>query len=328
GPILCLAAFESRACAGSTDGTLSVYDLSLVSRVGVLSGHTGPVTTVSCGDDWVLSGSSDSSLRLWQNVSDSAGSITPPRRGFISLGWQAPANAGTFKAKVLAGHQGPITAASAHPRRVDGKPWLAVSGGEDNQIRMWDLRTRRCKVIFTGHTKAITCLTALREDSSTLVLSGAKDCTVRLWDINEASGCKALRKFSGHEGSIGTILKIGPFAAVSCSNDRTLRTWDHRVKGSVGVLRGHTGPVTCVQQMPANRSVLASGSADGTVMMWDVRATAKGPSYTLRGHKDRVTGLLASSRSVYSCSEDASIHEWDWDTGQLKSRFFGNRGKG
>lgn len=44
-----------------------------------------------------------------------------------------------------------------------------------------------------------------------------------------------------------SILKIGPFAAVSCSNDRTLRTWDHRVKGSVGVLRGHTGPVTCVQ---------------------------------------------------------------------------------
>lgn len=38
-------------------------------------------------------------------------------------------------------------------------------------------------------------------------------------------------------------------------------------------------------------------------MMWDVRATAKGPSYTLRGHTDRVTGLLASGGSVYSCSE-------------------------
>ncbi|CAM9215574.1 unnamed protein product [Scytosiphon promiscuus] len=327
GPILCLAAFESRACAGSTDGTVSVYDLSLVSRAGVLTGHTGPVTTVSCGDDWLLSGSSDSTLRLWQNGGDTASSTTPPRRGFISLGWQAPpANAGAFRAKVLAGHQGPITAVSAHPRRVEGKPWLAVSGGEDSQIRMWDLRTRRCKVIFTGHSKAVTCLTALREDGSSLILSGAKDCTVRLWDINEASGCKALRKFSGHEGSVGSILKIGPFAAVSCSNDRTLRTWDHRVKGSVGVLRGHTGPVTCVQQMPANRSVLASGSADGTVMMWDVRATAKGPSYTLRGHTDRVTGLLASGGSVYSCSEDASMHEWDWDTGQLKSRFFGGRG--
>ncbi|CAN0565170.1 unnamed protein product, partial [Laminaria digitata] len=55
--------------------------------------------------------------------------------------------------------------------------------------------------------------------------------------------------------------------------------------------------------MPANRSILASGSADGTVMMWDVRATARGPTRTLRGHRDRVTGLLASGGSVYSCSE-------------------------
>lgn len=29
-------------------------------------------------------------------------------------------------------------------------------------------------MIFTGHSKAITCLTALREDGSNLVLSGAK----------------------------------------------------------------------------------------------------------------------------------------------------------
>lgn len=49
--------------------------------------------------------------------------------------------------------------------------------------------------------------------------------------------------------------------------------------------------------------MLASGSADGTVMMWDVRATARGPTHTLMGHRDRVTGLLASGGSVYSCSE-------------------------
>lgn len=46
--------------------------------------------------------------------------------------------------------------------------------GKDSQIRMWDLRTRRCKVIFTGHSKAVTCLTALREDGSSLILSGAE----------------------------------------------------------------------------------------------------------------------------------------------------------
>ena len=46
--------------------------------------------------------------------------------------------------------------------------------GEDSQIRMWDLKTRRCKVIFTGHSKAVTCLTKLKEDGSHLILSGSK----------------------------------------------------------------------------------------------------------------------------------------------------------
>lgn len=45
---------------------VSVYDLNMASRVGILSGHTGPVTSVACGDDWILSGSSDCSIRLWQ----------------------------------------------------------------------------------------------------------------------------------------------------------------------------------------------------------------------------------------------------------------------
>lgn len=52
--------------------------------------------------------------------------------------------------------------------------WRYITRDEDSQIRMWDLRTRRCKVIFTGHSKAVMCLTALREDGSSLILSGAK----------------------------------------------------------------------------------------------------------------------------------------------------------
>lgn len=65
-----------------------------------------------------------------QNASDSGSASTPPRRGFISLGWQAPygASAASFKGKVLSGHTGGVVAMTAHPRRVDGQPWLALSG--------------------------------------------------------------------------------------------------------------------------------------------------------------------------------------------------------
>lgn len=49
-----------------------------------------------------------------------------------------------------------------------------LSRGEDNTIRLWDLRTRRCKVIFTGHSKPVTCLSELKDNRSNVVLSGAK----------------------------------------------------------------------------------------------------------------------------------------------------------
>ncbi|CAM9438271.1 unnamed protein product [Discosporangium mesarthrocarpum] len=144
--------------------------------------------------------------------------------------------------------------------------------------------------------------------------------------MNEATGCKALRKFTGHESSVEAVLHVGPSLAVSCSNDRTLRTWDHRVKGSVGVLRGHTGPVTCAQKMKTERNILASGSADGTVMMWDVRSTARGPTRKLRGHGDRVTCMVGGPDSLYSCSEDSCMLEWDWISGDLPRFRFGGRG--
>lgn len=58
---------------------VSVYDLSVATRVAVLSGHSGPVSGVACGDDWVLSASMDSTLRLWQVRLKGVPDIVRPR---------------------------------------------------------------------------------------------------------------------------------------------------------------------------------------------------------------------------------------------------------
>eukprot|EP00953_Heterococcus_sp_UTEX-ZZ885_P033814 17573-Heterococcus_DN1.PRE.5 len=39
-------------------------------------------------------------------------------------------------------------------------------------------------------------------------------------------------------------------------------------------------------------SLLISGSADKTVMVWDTRATARGAMHCLNGHQDRVTRYM------------------------------------
>ena len=74
--------------------------------------------------------------RNFQNGGDSASSTTtPPRQGIISLGWQAPADAGTFKSKVLAGLQGTVTCASSHPRHVTGSLGLRLAGEKSEGFR-------------------------------------------------------------------------------------------------------------------------------------------------------------------------------------------------
>jgi WD40 repeat protein len=57
------------------------------------------------------------------------------------------------------------------------------------------------------------------------LLSGSADSTVRLWDVDDKSvgGCKALRKFSGHEGTVLVTRFLGLHTAVSGSADCTLR---------------------------------------------------------------------------------------------------------
>jgi WD40 repeat protein len=51
-----------------------------------------------------------------------------------------------------------------------------------------------------------------------------------------------------------------------------------------------TGAVTTVEMAgTAPGSLLISGSADRSVMVWDTRATARGAMHCLNGHQDRVT---------------------------------------
>ncbi|CAM9719345.1 unnamed protein product, partial [Phaeothamnion confervicola] len=111
---------------------------------------------------------------------------------------------------------------------------------------------------------------------------------------------------------------------VSGGNDRTLRVWDKRVQGSVGVLRGHRGPVTCADVALSDRNLLLSGSADRTVLVWDTRSTARGPVRCLHGHRDRVTCLLRSGAAVFAGGEDGALVEWDWATGDRRDRYEGH----
>ncbi len=91
----------------------------------------------------------------------------------------------------------------------------------------------------------------------------------------------------------------------------------------IKTLKGHTQPVWATA-ISANGQVLASGSQDRTIVVWNA-FTGK-LERTLKGHKDTVRSLAMSAdgRILASGSGDTTIKLWNLPTGKLIGTFSGH----
>jgi WD40 repeat protein len=119
--------------------------------------------------------------------------------------------------KELRGHTGTVTSLL-----MSSDGLKAVSGSEDNKIRVWSLVSGECERVLKGHTDAITSL-AWSLDGLKL-LSGSKDGTVRLWSLINGE-CERVLK--GHSAWVNSVaLSKDAKLALSGSSDGTSRLWD------------------------------------------------------------------------------------------------------
>ena len=58
---------------------------------------------------------------------------------------------------------------------------------------------------------------------------------------------------------------------LTASGDQTIREWDAERLERRGVCKGHLGSVKCVATSPVTPHVIASGSRDGSLRLWDLR---------------------------------------------------------
>ncbi|MBK5274469.1 MAG: TIR domain-containing protein [Desulfuromonadales bacterium] len=233
----------------------------------------------------------------------------------------------------------------------DGK--LALSGSNDENIRLCNLETGRCLRVIKVKSSAYhniawsadqrlalfgcsdgmirlldvetgDCLRVLEGHKDAIpslewssdqryALSGSCDNSMRLWDVNSG---RCLRVFKGHKASLWTVSWTADYSrALSGSHDTTIRLWDLKTGRCLRVLKGHTKPIRSVV-WSANQHFALSCSDDLTLRLWNVEEGVC--LRVFEGHTNLIRSLAwtADNRFVLSASWDKTLRLWDVETGR------------
>lgn len=208
----------------------------------------------------------------------------------------------------LKGHTDAVSSVTYSP---NGR--ILVSGSMDETIRIWDPDTGEHTNTLTEHTDGVTSV-AFSADGNVLASVGW-DNAIHYWDPH--NGKHIISDTHTSNRALITVVAADPVGAgnwfASGGLDNIVRLWhgygivpDPQVYN----LLGHTNDVSSLA-FSADAAILASGSYDNTVKLWNVNDRTL--VTTLREHSDFVTSVAFSpdGQMLASGSRDKTIRLWN-----------------
>ena len=295
-----------RVVAASQDGTASIW----VSRDGapgrrtVLEGGTEEEPAqivdiaISADSQWVLSGHSNGTARLWD-----------PARRIPKL-----------TALTMEGHEGAVSEVAFTPDST-----LAITAGDDKKLRIWNLEAKDPSLsapTFDLHEGRITDLVAVGSPDPAgprrrLAATASEDGTVRTWNLERRDHEQDSKVFNVAGGKATAVALSADGQAImggASTGEGTL--WPAQSSAPPGASQvgwGHTKQVLAVAVNPVGTRMV-SASADGTAKVWDLtRPGRAGLIATLDKNSGQVLSVAISPDGKFAATGDSNgaIRLWD-----------------
>jgi mitogen-activated protein kinase organizer 1 len=142
------------------------------------------------------------------------------------------------------------------------------------------------------------------KDGNYCVTCGA-DKTVKLWNPYKQL---LLQTYSGHSQEvIDADTSYDHSFLCSGSVDKAVFYTDVATAKIISKYRGHVGRVNCVRFNPDESNLIISGSIDGSVKIWDLRARSYEPLQEIDDCKDSVSYIHMNQRQILVSCLDKQV---------------------